>query len=223
MGEHARVVSSLCTRQLTSSVVALACTAAVVVFGELSTGALLAVGGTGVLAAAVGLARHAGEAAAPVGRRGLPWLASLAAGLAWEVVTLLDDDLPTLSGLADPLLAHPPVRAAATVGWLVAGAWLLARPGPLQSDHDRQRESGIEGGPVRHVTWWGCSTVRRDIVRIRRRFSRRLPLLGIPASSPKPRDRTPGRPIGSRRGRAPDRPTSQPAGRLAGCYHPTGW
>ncbi|MDP9461710.1 MAG: hypothetical protein M3Q22_16155 [Actinomycetota bacterium] len=63
------MVSSLCTRQLTSSVVALACTAAVVVFGELSTGALLAVGGTGVLAAAVGLARHAGEAAAPVGRR----------------------------------------------------------------------------------------------------------------------------------------------------------
>ncbi len=215
------MVSSLCTRQLTSSVVALACTAAVVVFGELSTGALLAVGGTGVLAAAVGLARHAGEAAAPVGRRGLPWLASLAAGLAWEVVTLLDDDLPTLSGLADPLLAHPPVRAAATVGWLVAGAWLLARPGPLQSDHDRQRESGIEGGPVRHVTWWGCSTVRRDIVRIRRRFSRPLPLLGIP---PAHRNRATAHRGGqSAADEDAPRPPNQPASRPASGLLPSHW
>ena len=97
-------------------------------YGELSTGALVAVGATGVLVAAVGLARHAGEAAPPVGRRSLPWLGWLAAATAWEAVTLLDDDLPTLSDLADPLLAHPPLRGAATVVWLVAGAWLVPRP-----------------------------------------------------------------------------------------------
>jgi hypothetical protein len=43
-------------------------------FGELSTGALVAVGGTGGLVAVVGLAGPAGEAAPPVGRRGLPWV-----------------------------------------------------------------------------------------------------------------------------------------------------
>jgi hypothetical protein len=43
-------------------------------------------------------------------------------------VTLTDDRLPTLSDLADPALAHPPLRAAATVGWLAVGAWLLSRP-----------------------------------------------------------------------------------------------
>ena len=110
--------------------VAAACVSAVTVFGELSTGALLAVGGTGLVVAVTGLARHAGGGAAPVGRRGLPWLGWLAAALAWEVVTLLDRDLPTVSDLADPLLSHPPVRGAATVGWLLAGTWLLSRPGP---------------------------------------------------------------------------------------------
>jgi hypothetical protein len=104
------------------------CVAAVSSFGELSTGALVAVGCTGVLVAAVGLAGRAGEAAPSIGRRGLPWLGWLAAAVAWEALTLLDDDLPTLSDLADPVLAHPPVRAAATIGWLGAGAWLLARP-----------------------------------------------------------------------------------------------
>jgi len=108
--------------------VAVPCVAAVIVFGELSTGALVAVGGAGALTAVVGLAGRAGEAAAPVGRRGLSWLGWLAAVLAWEVVALLDDDLPTLSDLADPVLAHPPVRGAATMGWLVVGAWLIARP-----------------------------------------------------------------------------------------------
>ncbi|MCW2704495.1 MAG: conserved rane protein of unknown function [Blastococcus sp.] len=122
------MVSSRCTRRLTSLAVTAYCVAAVMLFGELSTGALVAVGSTGVLVAVVGLAGRAGEAAPPVGRRGLPWLGWLAAAMAWEVVTLLDDDLPTLSHLADPVLAHPPVRGAATVGWLVAGAWLLARP-----------------------------------------------------------------------------------------------
>jgi hypothetical protein len=123
------VTFSAGTRWLAGLAVGLPCVAAVVVFGELSTGALLAVGGTGVLFAVVGLARRAGEAALPVGRRGLPWQGWLAAGVAWELLALLDDDVPTVSDLADPVLAHPPVRAAATLAWLIAGAWLLARPG----------------------------------------------------------------------------------------------
>jgi hypothetical protein len=123
------VTFSAGTRWLAGLAVGLPCVAAVVVFGELSTGALLAVGGTGVLVAVVGLARRAGEAALPVGRRCLPWLGWLAAGVAWELLALLDDDVPTVSDLADPVLAHPPVRAAATLAWLIAGAWLLARPG----------------------------------------------------------------------------------------------
>ena len=123
------MVSSRSARRLTWPAVAVPCVAAVVVSGELSTGALLAVGGTGVLVAVVGLAGRAGRTAPPVGRRGLPWVGWLAAVVAWEVVTLLDDDLPTLSDLADVLLAHPLARGAATVGWLVAGAWLVARPG----------------------------------------------------------------------------------------------
>jgi hypothetical protein len=129
------VVSSRCTRRLTSLAVAVACVTAVMFFGELSIGALIAVGSTGVLVTVVALAGQAGEAAPPVGRRGLPWLGWLAAAMAWELLTLLDDDLPTLSDLADPVLAHPPVRGAATLGWLVAGAWLLARPrnGPEQA------------------------------------------------------------------------------------------
>lgn len=108
---------------------AVLCVTAVLVFGELSTGALLAVVSTGVLVAVVGLAGRAGEAAPPVGRRAVPWMGWLTAAVAWEVLTLLDDDLPSLSDLADVLLAHPLVRGAATVGWLGAGAWLVARPG----------------------------------------------------------------------------------------------
>jgi hypothetical protein len=98
----------------------------------------VAVGGTGVLFAVVGLAGRAGAAAPPVGRRGLPWLGWLAAVVGWEVLTLLDDDLPTLSDLADPVLAHPPVPGAATVGSLVAGAWLLARSSHRPDQHERQ-------------------------------------------------------------------------------------
>jgi hypothetical protein len=129
VGEHAPVVCSRCAHRLTWAAIAVACAAAVTVFGELSTGALLVVGGTGVLVVVRGLARQAGAGAAPVGRRGLPWLGWLAAGLVWEAVTLVDDDLPTVSDLADPVLASPPVRAAATLGWLLAGAWLVTRPG----------------------------------------------------------------------------------------------
>jgi hypothetical protein len=114
--------------RLALSAVALACVTAVAVYGELSTGALVAVAGTGALMTALGLARHAGEATPSVERSGLPWLAWVVAAATWEVVTLVDDRLSTLSDLADPALAHPPLRAAATVGWLAVGAWLLARP-----------------------------------------------------------------------------------------------
>ncbi|MDK3256945.1 hypothetical protein [Blastococcus capsensis] len=115
-------------RRLTSAAVAVACITGVVVGGELSTVALVAVGLTGAVVAAVGVARHSGEAACPVGRRGLPWLGWLAAVLGWELVTLAADALPTVSDLADPLLASPAVRGSATLGWLAVGAWLVARP-----------------------------------------------------------------------------------------------
>jgi hypothetical protein len=128
------VLHSPRTRRLTAAVAAVvcagACATAVAVCGELSTGALLAVAAAGAVVVAVGLTGRAGAAAPPVGRGGLPWLGWLALGLAAEVVALLDDDLPTLSDLADPLLAHPLVRAAATAAWLGAGAWLVTRPGP---------------------------------------------------------------------------------------------
>jgi hypothetical protein len=109
--------------------VAVPCVAAVVVWGELSLGAFLAVVTAGVIVVGLGLARRAGEAAPPVGRRGVPWLGWLTAAVAWELVTLADDGVPTVSDLADPLLAHPVLRGAATLAWLAAGAWLLARPG----------------------------------------------------------------------------------------------
>jgi hypothetical protein len=123
------VVRPPSARRLTGLAAAVACTTAVAVSGELSTGALVAVAATGVLVVVVALSRRAGATAPPVGRRGLPWLGWLAAGLAAEVAALLDGDLPALSDLADPLLVHPAARAAATVAWLVAGAWLIARPG----------------------------------------------------------------------------------------------
>ena len=104
------------------------CVIAVIVCGELSTGALIAVGTTGAVLAGVGLARRAGEAAPPVGRRGWPWLVWIAAAGTWEALTLVDDGLPTLSDLLDPILAHPALRGAATICWLMVGAWLLARP-----------------------------------------------------------------------------------------------
>ncbi len=127
-GEHAGVRSSPVRRGLVCAALATACVIPVVVWGELSAGAALAVGLTGALLMGLGVARRSGAAAAPVGRRGLPWLAWLGAALTLECVTLADDDLPTPSDLADPLLAHPAVRGAATLCWLGAGAWLLARP-----------------------------------------------------------------------------------------------
>ncbi len=117
-------------RRLACAAAAVACAAAVAVAGELSAGALLAVAAAGLAVAGVGLTRRAGAAAPPVGRRGTPWLGWLGACAAWELGTLAHDDLPTLSDLADPVLAHPVARAVATVGWLAAGAWLVARPRP---------------------------------------------------------------------------------------------
>lgn len=115
-------------RAATVAAGALSCVAAVMVWGELSLGALLAVGAAGTVVVVLGLVRRSGEAARPVGVRGLPWLGWTAAAVSWELVTLADDDLPTVSDLADPALAHPAVRGAATLCWLAAGAWLLARP-----------------------------------------------------------------------------------------------
>jgi hypothetical protein len=119
--------------RLALSTVALACVTTVTVYGELSIGAFVAVAGTGTLMTGLALARRAGEATPAVDRRGLPWLAWVVAAAVWEVVTLVDDRLPTLSDLADPALARPPVRAAATVAWLALGAWLLTRPGLKES------------------------------------------------------------------------------------------
>jgi hypothetical protein len=101
-----------------------------VVSGELSTGALVAVTATGGLVTGLGLRRQSGAGAAAVGRGGRPWLAWLAAAGGWELWTLVDPRLPTLSDLADPALAHPPLRGLATLGWLLAGAWLVTRAGP---------------------------------------------------------------------------------------------
>jgi hypothetical protein len=126
--EHARVKSAQLVRRVTVAAGATSCVAAVAAWGELSVGALLAVGAAGTIMAGLGLVRRAGEAAPPVGRRGLPWLVWATVAVAWELVALVDDDLPTLSDLADPALAHPALRGAATVCWLAAGAWLLARP-----------------------------------------------------------------------------------------------
>jgi hypothetical protein len=122
------VTCSPFARRITVAAGAMSCVAAVMIGGELSLAALLAVAAAGAVVAGVGLVRRSGEAAPPVGRRGLPWLVWATAAVSWELVALADDDLPTLSDLADPALAHPALRGAATLCWLAAGAWLLARP-----------------------------------------------------------------------------------------------
>ena len=111
-----------------------ACTVVVMAYGELSAPALAAVALTGAALAVAGLTWRAGRAAAPVGWRGIPWLGWLAAAIAWEALTLLDEDLWTLSDLLDPVLAHPAARGAATLGWLAAGAWLVTRPGEADGE-----------------------------------------------------------------------------------------
>ena len=71
------------------------------------------------------LARERGVRARRKRMRHSSWLA---AAVAWEFLVLLGG-LPTVSDLADPVLAHPAVRAAVTLAWLIAGAWLVTRPG----------------------------------------------------------------------------------------------
>jgi hypothetical protein len=122
------VTSAHFLRGATVAAGVMSCVAAVVVCGELSLGALLAVGAAGTLVVVLGLVRRSGEAARPVGSRGLPWLVWTAAAVSWELLALADDDLPTVSDLADPVLARPVLRGAATLCWLAAGMWLLARP-----------------------------------------------------------------------------------------------
>ena len=120
--------SSPFARRLTFAAMGLSCVAAVMAWGELSVGAFLAIGTAGTAVVLAALVRQSGETAPPVGRRGLPWLALATAAVSWELVTLADDELPTASDLADPFLAEPLLRGAATVCWLAVGAWLLDRP-----------------------------------------------------------------------------------------------
>lgn len=123
------MLSSPPTRGVALLLAGVPCVLAVVTYGELSGGALVAVTATGLVLTGLGLAARAGAGAAAVGRAARPWLLWLVVALGWELVTFVDDDLPTLSDLLDPVLAHRALRGAATVAWLAVGAWLLARPG----------------------------------------------------------------------------------------------
>jgi Family of unknown function (DUF6186) len=109
-------------------VLALGCAAAVAAYGELHAGSLVAVATTGTLIAGVGLSRRTGAGSPSDGRLPRAWLLLGAVLAVVEVVALLDDDVPTVSDLADPVLAVPVIRAAATLGWCAGGAWLVARP-----------------------------------------------------------------------------------------------
>jgi hypothetical protein len=122
------MTSSHFLRRVTVAAGATSCVGAVMAWGELSLGALLAVGTVGTIVVGLGLVRRCGEAAPPVGRQGLPWLVWGTAAASWELIMLVDDDMPSLSDLADPALAHPALRGTATLCWLAAGAWLLAGP-----------------------------------------------------------------------------------------------
>lgn len=121
------MTSSRTVLPLATAAVGAPCVLAVVAYGELSLGALVAVSATGVLLTVAGLLARAGRGAPPVGASGLPWLAWLAAAGGLELITLVVDDVPTLSDLLDVVLAFPAARAAAAVLWLLAGAWLLTR------------------------------------------------------------------------------------------------
>lgn len=114
-------------RRVTVAAGAASCVGAVMAWGELSLGAFLAVGTVGTIIVGLGLVRRCGETAPPVGRQGLPWVVWGTVAVSWELIMLVHD-MPTLSDLADPGLAHPALRGTATLCWLAAGAWLLARP-----------------------------------------------------------------------------------------------
>jgi hypothetical protein len=122
------MVLSRSARRRTVAGVGLPCVVAVAVWGELTTGSLLAVTAAGAVVAALALGGRAGAAAAPVGVRGRPWLLWLAVALVWEAAALRLAGVPALSDLLDPVLAPPPVRAAAAAAWLAVGGWLVARP-----------------------------------------------------------------------------------------------
>ena len=119
------------SRRPPTAIVALSVCAlvATVTFGELSPEAMLAVSAVGIAVLALALHRRSGSAAAPVGRAGFVWLAWVVAALLWELLTFVQNSwMATFSDLMDPALAHPALRGVATVGWAVAGCWLLARP-----------------------------------------------------------------------------------------------
>jgi hypothetical protein len=110
----------------------------VAAYGELSPQAFAAVLLAGAVVVATGLVRRAGSGAAPAGPAALPWLGWLVLAAGWELVAFAEPAgrLPTLSDLADPFLGLPPARAAATLVWLGAGWWLLARPVASRADRD---------------------------------------------------------------------------------------
>ena len=109
-------------------VLALGCAAAVAAYGELDPRSLVAVTATGTLVAGIGLLRRTGAGSPSGGRLPNAWLLPGAVLAVFEVVALLHDGVPTVSDLADPALAVPGIRAAATLLWCAVGAWLVARP-----------------------------------------------------------------------------------------------
>jgi Family of unknown function (DUF6186) len=109
-------------------VLALGCAAAVAAYGELHAGSLVAVGTTGTLVAGVALIRRTGAGSPSRGRPSSVWLLLGAVLAVVGVVALFGDSVPTVSDLADPVLAVPVIRAAATLVWCAVGAWLVARP-----------------------------------------------------------------------------------------------
>jgi hypothetical protein len=103
--------------------------ATVATFGELSIEAFVAVLAIGCPLVASALLRRAGSAATPAGPGAFAWLGWLVAVALWELALAWQHGAyPTLSDLADPVLAHPAARAVATLGWLATGLWLLRRP-----------------------------------------------------------------------------------------------
>ena len=111
------------------TVAAIPVAATVGTYGELTPEAFVAVLLAGSALSAVALRRRSGSGAERAPRAALAWLVWLVAVGVWELNTVLHESrLPTLSDLMDPILAHPLIRAAATVAWFLAGIWLLARP-----------------------------------------------------------------------------------------------
>lgn len=109
-------------------VLALGCAAAVAAYGELDPGSLVAVTTIGTLVAGVGVLRRTVAGSPSVGRPPIAWLLLGAVLAVFELVALFHHGVPTVSDLADPALAVPVVRAAATVLWCALGAWMVVRP-----------------------------------------------------------------------------------------------